>query len=769
MKMKIHPYFIGLLLLSLILPSPRSFGQGGGSGQAGGQKETPGNWPKEIVTAGGKILIYQPQSDSMVGNKLYSRSAVSVTKTGSDPVFGAIWATSTLGTDRESGRIELTSVKILNVRFPNQEQIDPARIKQFKDLLGTEIPKWQLTATMEDLLASLKESKATIRQAEDLNNDPPEIIFSKKPALLVTFDGEPVFKPVDNSGLQRAINTPFLVLQDTKGKQYYLYGGDFWYKTDNVVKGTWNPTKTPSAAVKQYQSELDKSQKNKSPAAPTTAEEGKKTSQKPSSPQVIFVRTRPAELIQSDGEPNFAPIQGTQLLYVTNSDDDIFMTIDQQKYFILLAGRWYTSSSLNGPWLYTASDKLPEDFARIPEGSEKDIVLASVAGTEAARDAILDAQIPQTAAVDRKTATCTVTYDGEPKYEQIKGTMLYRAVNTTSTVILSDKTYYVCENAVWFTGFSPTGPWTVATSIPAEIQKIPPEDPAYNVKYVYIYDVQPEVVYMGYLPGYVGCYVYGPTIVYGTGWPYPAWYGPYYYPRPVTWGFSMHYNPWTGWSMGFGVSVGCFSFSFGMGYPGGWWGPPIYRPPVFVPYNHYYGNRPMAVRNTTINVNNTNINRSNFNQSNIYNNRTGTRPSTQPAARNDRVQAGTQPATRDNKAAAGGPQNRGDIAGQAQRAQNTQNNVYTDKAGNVYRKEGSEWQRNDGKSWQPADNRSATQPMSQPQAQPSSRQSSSFDQQSMDRQSQYRDRGTRMNTNRSTYNRSAGSYGGGGSMRSGRK
>jgi hypothetical protein len=52
------------------------------------------------------------------------------------------------------------------------------------------------------------------------------------------------------------------------------------------------------------------------------------------------------------------------------------------------------------------------------------------------------------------------------------------------------------------------------------------------------------VVYAGYYPGYLGWHVYGPTVVYGTGWYYPGWYGPdYYYPYPWTWGFGIHYNP----------------------------------------------------------------------------------------------------------------------------------------------------------------------------------------------------------------------------------
>ena len=71
------------------------------------------------------------------------------------------------------------------------------------------------------------------------------------------------------------------------------------------------------------------------------------------------------------------------------------------------------------------------------------------------------------------------------------------------------------------------------------VEDIPVDVPVYNVKYVYVYHVTPEVVYVGYTPAYTGCYVYGTTIVYGTGYYYPGWYGRYYWARPATWGFSV--------------------------------------------------------------------------------------------------------------------------------------------------------------------------------------------------------------------------------------
>src|SRR5207344_3390713 len=110
---------------------------------------------------------------------------------------------------------------------------------------------------------------------------------------------------------------------------------------------------------------------------------------------------------------------------------------------------------------------------------------------------------------------------------------------------------------------------------PKDVQKIPPSNEAYNTKYVYVYESTPEYVYMGYTPGYMGCYVYGPTIVYGTGYYYAPWYGAVYYPRPVTWGFAFSYNPWYGWSVGIGFNYGFMHIGIGFGY-GGWYGPPMY-------------------------------------------------------------------------------------------------------------------------------------------------------------------------------------------------
>lgn len=124
------------------------------------------------------------------------------------------------------------------------------------------------------------------------------------------------------------------------------------------------------------------------------------------------------------------------------------------------------------------------------------------------------------------------------------------AVNTSSEVIHASGRYYAVENGVWFTSDSALGPWSVADTIPAEIYSIPPSNPLYHVRYVYVYGSTPDVVYVGYTPGYLGAFVSGGVVVFGTGWWYPGWctdFWPFYcYNWPWTWGLGFQFSYWGG-------------------------------------------------------------------------------------------------------------------------------------------------------------------------------------------------------------------------------
>ena len=541
------------------------------AGMVRGQDE----WPRTLNASDGSIIrIYEPTPESFKGNILKGRAAFSVSRTGdtTEPLFGTFWAIATVETDKDSRVVHVLSVKIPNLKLARDS--DANKISYLRTELEAGIPKLNLDLSLDMLLSSLDLSTEEKSLSKGLSTTPPAIIYQSQPSLLVLIDGQPMLQKNKDWDLDVVVNTPYTIVKDDK--QYYLYGAKHWYTAPEATGPYKYAGKVPSKLEKVQKSVDDANSANagyidSSAAADTLVSN-------------IVVSTQPAELIQTNGTPVLTPIPGTGLSYVSNSNNDIFKAADGQ-YYVLLSGRWYRSAQLQSGWQYVASDGLPPDFAKIPEGSPKDNVLASVAGTQAAREAILDAQIPQTARVDRRNTQTSVSYDGKPQFDNIPGTQMQYAVNSPQSVIQYKGRYYCVDNGVWFESGSPDGPWQVCTARPDEVDLIPPGCPVYNVKYVYIYDTDPDWVYMGYTPGYLNNYIYGPTVVYGTGFYYTPWRGHFFYPRPWTWGFNMWYDPWLGWSLGYDYDWDWFNWGFGFGlgfgfggWWGGWWGPMAYCP-----------------------------------------------------------------------------------------------------------------------------------------------------------------------------------------------
>ena len=650
-------------------------------------------WPKEMKLADGSSLtIYQPQPESLNGNKITGRAAVSVRKnTGGEPIFGAIFYAGTITTDKASRMAELETLSITNVKFSGDAEKD--KIDKMSAAIEKEAPTWKIQFSIDDVAASIKKDNNTSSNNQ-FNNDPPKIIYTDKQTTLVLLDGAPKVQQDKDLDAERVVNSPNLIFKE--GNFWNLYLGGIWYMSSSVTDG-WKPNTSLSKKLQSVNEQIKKQEKE--------ANGGKENTEKPIVTEII-VATSPTELLQSKGVIDYKTIQGTSLLYVGNSSNEIFKDINSQKTYVLLAGRWYNAPSINGPWAYVAADKLPADFSKIPEGSEKDGVLANVAGTDAAEEAKIDAEIPQTAKVDRKSASIKVEFDGAPKFKNIEGTSLKVAENSNVTVMQDQSgKYFALDNGIWFTASNANGPWQVANERPKDVENIPASSSAYNTKYVYVYNSTPDVVYVGYTAGYMGGYVYGPTIVYGTGFYYTPWYGSVYYPRPVTWGFGFGYNPWTGWSMGVGFNVGFMhvgiGFGGGYGYGGGWFGPAMYRPPYRAPYygGGYYGNR-QSGGNTFVNNGNININTGN---GNIYNNKTGV------STKNiDRTSIGNNNKINSNNKISTNKATNNRVGSDNNKA----NNVFSDKEGNVFQKDSktNNWNQRDNKTneWKPSSDNNRT-------------------------------------------------------------
>jgi len=650
-------------------------------------------WPQEILTDKGTIVIYQPQPEKLEGDRLSARAAIAIErKGGKEPVYGAVWMDSRLETDRSDRTATITEVSITQVRLPENQRKYSSELGA---LLEKEIPRWDLTISMDRLLTSLDLAETRSEASEKINTDPPRILFSTEPAVLISIDGEPHLQQEEGAKLMRVVNTPFTLLLDPSSKTYYLNAdAKAWYQASDIL-GEWSLAKQVPAKITGRAPKVEtetKTQQDDSPAG------------EPGPPPKIVVATEPTELIVTEGKPEFTPVAGTELLFMSNTESDVLLDVASQQYYVVLAGRWYTAAHLDGKWSYVKGENLPADFAKIPEDSDVATVLYAVPGTELSTEAVLDAHIPQTAKIDRSKATLEVEYDGEPKFEPISGTDMHYAVNTALPVIRADAKYYAVDNGVWFVASRAAGPWQVATSLPVAIYTIEPDSPLYPVTFVRIYKVTPEFVYVGYTPGYTNTYVYESTIVYGTGYRYPGWYGRYYYPRPATWGFSVRWNPWTGWGFGFSYSTGPFTFGIGRGswYRGGWWGPTRYR---------------------------------SYRQGYRHGHRHGYDAGYRRGARQDLYNNHSQARVARDKRQS----NRANVSA------NRPNNVYTDRKGDVYRKSGQGWQARSNAGWQ-ASKASASRP------------------ETLNRSSQARQRGTQR---AGAYRQSRGGGGRGGGRRGG--
>ncbi len=523
-------------------------------------------FPRTVSLNQGTVTIYAPQVDQLDANSIHFRAALAYRATsGAEPVFGAGWFESPVVIDSARNTVHPSELKLTESRFPDGTDDIQAELAM---VLALQSPRWNLELPLDEIDTALR---TAAQEKQDLNTKPPKVYYRDHPALLVTIDGDPVLREIENSSLKAVVNTPYPLISD--GRHFYLNAAkDVWYQAPDAT-GPYRFDAAPPSKITAMVKPEDNAAAAENTVEAVTAG---------NAPEIV-VSTEPAELIVTEGPAAFVPLVD-DLLVLQNSDDDVFMDVSTQDFYIVLSGRWYRSGSLTGPWTYQASDRLPAAFANIPQDSDQADSRVYVAGTEEANEAVLDAQVPQTAAVQRGVVDIDVQYDGDPVYQPVDGTDLVYIRNTGSTVLVSEGLYYLVQDGVWYVSSTPNGPWQVSDYRPAQVDRILPTSPVYNAKYVYVYDSTPDVVYVGYTPGYIGSYVYGPTIFYGTGWYYRPWVSPYYYyPRFSTWGFNVSYNPWYGWGFGLSWSWGPFSVGY---WPGGYWHHSHYW---YRPYYGYWG------------------------------------------------------------------------------------------------------------------------------------------------------------------------------------
>ena len=502
-----------------------------------------GGWPKAFsAPSGATVVMYQPQIASWTDQKhMVAYSAVGYEKKGAEkPTLGSVKIESDTSIALDERLVHFIEFKLTEVNF---EKLDRDEAKEVTTEIDKAIPDGERVIGLDRILASVDKSQIIPKNVEGVKADPPKVFYSTTPAVLVNIDDEPIWSPIKDNDLKYAINTNWDLFQHGPTNSLYLRNEKVWLKA-TTVDGPWTPAGTLPESFKKLPA--DENWKDVKASLPGQKPSGKTPT--------VFVSTAPAELILVTGAPNYLLVDGTtDLLWVQNTVSDVFRVGRTGPVYFLVSGRWFSAPDFTGPWTF-ATTKLPPQFAKIPLEHPRSRVLASVPGTPQAAEAVLLAQVPQTARVNKKEVKPPdVKYDGQPKFDAIPDTSLARATNTDKDIIKVGDLYYMCFQGVWFMSRSAEGPWEVASTVPKEIYSIPASSPSHNVTYVTVVedDSSDDWVTFAAVAGYTGMMTAWGCAVWGSGWYYPPYIGyggyyPIYYPYYRTYGAAAWYNPWTG-------------------------------------------------------------------------------------------------------------------------------------------------------------------------------------------------------------------------------
>src|SRR5947199_4920412 len=416
------------ILAAASLPAKQST-----SGDSGNVTD-PG-WPREKYSNGNRLIIYQPQVDDWKDfQQLTWRMAVSLTPKGGKEVVGVVEMKGNTDIDNVAKVAVITNPQVTGAYFPSLDQATKEKMEQlFKSFVPSTV-----SISLHRLIASTPMQRPPT--GVELNNDPPKIFVGYRPSILLSVNGEPVLSEVPNTNLKFVVNTQWPLFFDTGNSTYYLAAGQQWL-TATSLDGHWSPTKKLPPDMSKVPQDKQWSALRK--FIPPPAKSGGVTPD-------VFYSDKPAEIILFDGQPVYAQIADTQLEYATNTNSVVFVFTATQQFYYLTAGRWFSAMDLQGPWTYATPD-LPSDFAKIPLSSPASAILATVPGTEEAKDAVLLAQVPTTMTVNSTQAAAKVKVEsaGVPKFEPIKGTSMEYATNTSDKVIKVGNVFYLCLQGVW--------------------------------------------------------------------------------------------------------------------------------------------------------------------------------------------------------------------------------------------------------------------------------------------------------------------------------
>jgi len=193
-------------------------------------------------------------------------------------------------------------------------------------------------------------------------------------------------------------------------------------------------------------------------------------------PPRLIISDEAALLVAFDGEPQVAPIAGTDLALAMNTPSLLFQQTKTGWWYMMGWGTWIKTSDLKkGVWV--PAPTLPSTFQKLPDGKLWAGVKKNIPGKKIER-----ADMPKVYVAFEPTELL-ITF-GTPSFQPIEGTTLSYVDNTESDLFLNSKDgmYYLLTSGRWYRTRGAKDALEFCTDkLPAGFAKIPLDHPAGRV------------------------------------------------------------------------------------------------------------------------------------------------------------------------------------------------------------------------------------------------------------------------------------------------
>ncbi|GGG56606.1 hypothetical protein [Bizionia arctica] len=231
---------------------------------------------------------------------------------------------------------------------------------------------WTFTNNLPNSLDTLSNNsnwshlKDALPPVSKANKKIPQIFYSDKTAVLILFEGTPVYSEIQETTLKYATNTDSDVFFSSTTNNYYYLASGRWFSASNL-EGPWTyasnnlpkdfsniPTTSPAASILAHVPGTDE------------AADAIMIAEIPTKIQINGVEAASKLDIKYSGKPEFKAIDDTELEYAVNTTDKV-IEVSNESYYACVDGVWFDSTTAEGPWQAAAT--IPQAIYEMPANS----------------------------------------------------------------------------------------------------------------------------------------------------------------------------------------------------------------------------------------------------------------------------------------------------------------------------------------------------------------------------------------------------------------